>query len=143
MIEYIAKFYNNKSNNCLFEENIKKFNLKKLYDSEVDIDLVIIEKRTTIQTEDNKNEVKTQKAQSLAIYDKTKWNLRRIQYMPTSIKLFENNEVKIPVEQKCRTKKSINKEELLKKLEKIQNTFYFMEENPPSYEEFYRKRHHL
>lgn len=135
MIEYVVKFYNNKSNNPLFEEEMNNVDIEKLLTSEKELDFVVIERRKKTPNE-------TITAQSMVFFNKNKWKYKKMMINQKTIKRFESNGSYIDIDNNCRTKHCNNKEDILNKIEKIRNSFYFIDENSMTYEEFYRKKHH-
>ena len=135
MIEYIANFYNETNNECQLSTNFKTFDLTKLNEKEnEDINLVIIEKQTTTG-----NSKKSQPV--LILLDKNKWQTKYKKYLNQSSIILISKYTTILIIEKCRQLSFSNKEEMMKKLEKIQKNYYFMDNSPmPSFEEYQKRK---
>ena len=135
MIEYVVKFYNNQSNNILFEEKIHNVDIEKLMKSDKEIDFVIIERKKITDTE-------TKSAQSLVFFNKNKWSYKKIINNQDIFKQFKSNDRIVNIEKNCRTKYCDNKEEILKRLDKIISKFHFINENSTTFEKYAKHKHH-
>lgn len=140
MIEYIAKFYNDKDYKCMFSENIKTFDISQLYNEKFkDISLIIIEKQIT-----NPDVIKT--FPSIIIADKQKWKIVRNNSTESPVKKLISDNIEIIVRGKCRTKYFSSKEEMQTIIKKIQSNYYFIDKDEPKYpdyETYYNNKHHL
>ena len=135
MIEYIAKFYNENNNECQLSTNFKTFDLTKLNEKEnEDLNLVIIERQTTTSNSKTSHPV-------LVLFNKNKWQMRDKKYLNQSPRVFISKYTTIIIMKKCRQLSFSNKEEMMKKLEKIQKNYYFMDNSPmPSYEDYQKRK---